>query len=136
MSEAIVHIDLLRSRQIVRRVEEAAKALQHERERDREYGVYFVGMPRHNLVKIGFSADFSRPFGQLRRLAPNEHLVVLGRIRGDRKTEQQLHARFASARVMNEWFELTEEIDVWMQQHVLAYRHLSRSSMRLEPLNQ
>lgn len=71
--------------------------------------VYFLHAPAVNLVKIGTSFDPERRLQEVRLISPVE-VRLIGVIRGDYKTEGDLHKRFEGLRARGEWFHATEAL--------------------------
>lgn len=69
--------------------------------------VYFVGTDDRKYIKIGFSARLSERLVTL-SYAPSPHgrknNKLIGYLRGDRRRERQMHAKFAHLRCEGEWF--------------------------------
>lgn len=63
-------------------------------------------------VKIGFVESRGMLQDRLGSLQTGSPVVlsVLGVIDGDKRTEQELHLKYASLRYLNEWFHLTSDI--------------------------
>ncbi len=70
--------------------------------------VYFI-VRDDGLVKIGYSHDPENRIFQLRQQY-RCGMKILSAIKGARKLEQKLHARFASSRVEGEWFRPTSDL--------------------------
>lgn len=78
--------------------------------------VYFIGCGEH--IKIGFS---TRPLDRLRALQtshPNE-LEILGTQKGTRSLESRLHKRFDDIRVRGEWFEASDALWSYIDNHTI-----------------
>lgn len=63
--------------------------------------IYFLKRA-DGLVKIGTTTNFYRRLSQLEK--EHQQLDILGWQAGDKATEKSLHKRFASLRIINEWF--------------------------------
>lgn len=78
----------------------------------RIYGVYVVGFA--DYVKIGCSANAIDRIEQLQEYAPAP-LIVYRIIEGHgRKTERELHAKYAAYRTRGEWFQKDGELKRWI----------------------
>lgn len=75
--------------------------------------VYFIEAVGLEKIKIGYSADPDSRLSTLQTGSAAE-LRLLGRIRGTKDTEAQLHRKFAGLRMAGEWFHGTQEI----RQHI------------------
>jgi len=71
--------------------------------------IYIVRAGEDGPVKIGYSADPDRRISKIQTDCPHR-LSVLATGDADRYPEKQLHARFASARTVGEWFNPIPEI--------------------------
>ena len=73
--------------------------------------VYFVRCGLQGPIKIGLAKDgnIARRLCSLQS-GNHEPLHVIAYTPGDRTTERDLHRRFRPSRVINEWFEPTEEL--------------------------
>jgi ribosomal protein L30E len=71
--------------------------------------IYFIVDTDKNQVKIGYS---KYPTNRLKQLATatSSNLVLAATIPGDRKSEVQYHRHFAMYKCRREWFELSPEI--------------------------
>lgn len=65
--------------------------------------VYFVQCGDKGLVKIGFTMNFPRRLAELQVSNP-EPVRLIGWVRGGRREERRLHAKFAHLRQHAEWF--------------------------------
>lgn len=70
--------------------------------------VYFV-KAGNGAVKIGYSADFDRRFGEVMKMLP-EKMEVLCRVPGDRRTEFYFHRKLQRSRIVGEWFRPDEDV--------------------------
>lgn len=76
----------------------------------RRYGfVYFIQAEHGGPVKIGYSESIGKRLEQLQTSSPYR-LRVIGRMRGGRTREKELHERFEHSRLNGEWFDLTDEL--------------------------
>jgi T5orf172 domain len=66
------------------------------------------------LVKIGFTTDFKHRIRSLRTSTPVEPIIHLT-IPGTPALERELHARFASLRRAREWFQLSAELQDFIE---------------------
>jgi hypothetical protein len=92
-----------------------------------EPAVYVFGFDQY--VKIGFSTDFRRRWGELQEGLPRAldiYLVIPG---GSFQTERELHARFARYRLRGEWFLFAGELAEWIEAQVgiSAQRNIRRA---------
>ena len=81
--------------------------------------VYFVRVPGGDRVKIGFSANVKKRLGAL-STHMGQPLDVLLVIPGTRNTEQNQHALWSYARKRGEWFEIDDELEMWINLMVKA----------------
>ena len=87
---------------------------------ERESFVYFARRTDTEAIKIGFSSDPRRRPQEIRKRERSRRgacgrVELLGQYPGDKRDELALHARFAGARILEEWFrpvpELLEHIE-------------------------
>lgn len=77
---------------------------------EREEGLcYFIGSADGH-IKIGYSKELWRRFGEIRNSVPFE-IDMLATARGGRYREAYYHQKFAAARAFGEWFARTPEIE-------------------------
>jgi T5orf172 domain-containing protein len=79
-----------------------------ERETEKEGFVYFILNHDGAYMKIGYSSDAPRRFGEVGLLLPG--LRLIGYIPGSKKTESWLHGKFQAHRERGEWFRHTEDL--------------------------
>ena len=75
--------------------------------------IYFIVDPDRNQVKIGYSANPTKRLKQL-ETATSSKLVLAAAIPGDRKIEADYHYHFAMYKTRREWFELSPEIQAFI----------------------
>lgn len=78
--------------------------------------VYFIQPTVGGLIKIGAAVDPQVRLRHLQTGCPVE-LALLATMPGTKKTEAELHARFADARIRGEWFEPTESLLAYIERH-------------------
>lgn len=71
--------------------------------------VYFIGSVEMRCVKIGVTRNVDRRIAGLQTACPCE-LTIFAVIDGDKSTERALHSQFAEHRRHGEWFELSDDI--------------------------
>jgi hypothetical protein len=79
--------------------------------------VYFVQEgDERGPVKIGFTSkeDVNQRMANM-ATGNSRHLRLLGKIRGGRIREKNLHRRFASQRIRGEWFSWSKELAAFIQ---------------------
>jgi hypothetical protein len=101
--------------------------------------VYFIEAVGADRVKIGYSANtLPVRLNSIRTMSPIE-TRLLGYQKGSRQLESALHARFASARRIGEWFTITPEIQQYIEDYTttdlstLPPPHLKSVHFRLSP---
>jgi hypothetical protein len=81
-------------------------------------------MSGENLVKIGVAEDPKSRVESFRIARPD--IKLLGHIPGGREVESHLHQRFSHARIeRSEWFEMTPEIELAINERVGKTKALS-----------
>lgn len=75
----------------------------------RESLVYFIRRVSDGAIKIGHSV---RPLARLQtfQIASAERLELVATLDGGQRVEHELHRRFASARIIGEWFAPVPEL--------------------------
>ena len=80
--------------------------------------VYFVGnLFCEDRIKIGFTTGLRKRWGALQNGFCYD-LRLYGILIGDRKTESQIHRRWAKSRLRGEWFKYSEEMGKWADQYL------------------
>lgn len=74
-----------------------------------EGGVYFLLNPETGLVKIGCTRHFGRRIKELEE-ETGQTLIFLAGVDGDLHDERGLHAKFADAHALGEWFRPTYDL--------------------------
>jgi len=67
--------------------------------------VYFIQSERGGPIKIGVANDIMARLGSLQAAHPHRLKVLAVIQRGGKATERGLHIRFATDRLVGEWFE-------------------------------
>ena len=78
-----------------------------------EKSVYFL--TDGEFVKIGKATNTEKRVAEIQRYNPRI-LSVIGTIPGGHAEEQELHERFASLCVKGEWFEVTGDLEIFLEQ--------------------
>lgn len=90
--------------------------------------IYFITARDLGRVKIGYSEEPRSRFIKMRTDSPVT--LALERIRdGGVDVERTLHARFAAYRLNGEWFNLSPEIEAYMERCLLCAPHLREKSL-------
>jgi len=90
--------------------------------------IYFITARDVGRVKIGFSDSPRTRFIKMRTDSPMP--LVLERLcEGDQNAERELHRRFAEFRRIGEWFDLSPEIESYME--TLPLQRISKRSPSL-----
>lgn len=92
--------------------------------------IYFVRSG--DAVKIGYAERPDKRIPSLKTANPNE-LVVLGVMEGGVGDEKELHRRFSRRRLRGEWFELSNEILVFIEEHCRPFFWEARRVGMLPP---
>lgn len=75
--------------------------------------VYCIGeedySPDSNYVKVGYSVNPQKRVAELQTGNPRK-LVILAIMKGTLEDERALHAKYADANILQEWFELSDEL--------------------------
>lgn len=91
--------------------------------------VYVIEAVGTDRVKIGYTklSEPDRRLGELSVASPFQLrlIVFIGGSNGCYRHEQNLHKRFAGARVNREWFRRTADIDDWINS-LPAYWHVPK----------
>lgn len=74
--------------------------------------VYFVKAGEY--IKIGYTSNIQKRLDSLQTGSPVK-IECLCLINGDRRTESNLHKKFAKYRVLREWFEMADELLKYIQ---------------------
>lgn len=82
--------------------------------------IYFIVDTDKNEVKIGFSENPEKRLKQL-STATSSKLILVATINGTRKTESDYHRHFARYKKRREWFELSPEIQAFIDRKGLLY---------------
>jgi hypothetical protein len=90
---------------------------QHSLNSSGEY-VYFVWSERRR-VKIGFTGNALARFGSITTNCP-ERLRLLALVPGSKADERSLHERFASSRIIGEWFRSSVVLKAAIRQIKMA----------------
>ena len=77
--------------------------------------VYFIGNRDLQVVKIGLAVNSRLRLQRLQTGSPFP-LELLGEEHGDYELEQLLHSKFNTYRTAGEWFKLSTEIQVYIDQ--------------------
>lgn len=77
--------------------------------------VYFLIAQKTGMVKIGVTSQLKDRMDALQTACPVP-LYLEAMLPGNRETEQNLHARFATSRSHGEWFRLTEDLMRFMDE--------------------
>lgn len=77
--------------------------------------MYFIRSENGGPIKIGYSRDPEGRCDQLQTGHPYR-LRVIARLPGDRALEHQLHVRFSTIRLCNEWFDSSPELLTFVQE--------------------
>lgn len=78
--------------------------------------VYFVEAVGVGRIKIGVTTNLSERLRDLSNSSP-VRLRLLGVVRGDRRFESILHAKFARHRLHGEWFSSAPDILTYIRAH-------------------
>ena len=65
--------------------------------------VYFIHLPRHKSVKIGYSTNPARRLQEMQTLLPVP-VFLIGTVLGGAELEREYHERFKRYRTRGEWF--------------------------------
>lgn len=100
-------------------LDESEMLLEKIRRKER---VYFIQNTRTKHIKIGYTTDVRRRFRTM--CSDNvDGLVLLGRVKGERKLEAALHRKFKEHRHRKtEWFRPAEEILQYIQENKMYRR--------------
>lgn len=71
--------------------------------------IYFIQAENGGLVKIGYTENLDKRFRIIQAHSP-ERMRIIGKIKGSRSTEEEIHSKFARDRRHGEWFELSERL--------------------------
>lgn len=72
--------------------------------------VYLLYSPTNNTYKIGRAKEVYNRYGSIAKQSPVEiKLVHQFKSSNASKAERELHSRYASKRVLGEWFSLSEQ---------------------------
>lgn len=77
--------------------------------------VYLIKNPDTGFIKIGFSSNPEKQLEQLKTGCPNAQLLT--KFRGTRNDEGKLHKVFFERRIVREWFSLTENDVIAIQDY-------------------
>lgn len=81
--------------------------------------IYFIQEDNERgRVKIGRTKYLLKRFKAIQTASPSR-LKLLGVVYGDAAMERALHERFRKCRVVNEWFECTDELAQYIQQNAV-----------------
>jgi Meiotically up-regulated gene 113 len=78
--------------------------------------IYFVQAVISGKVKIGFSKKPLFRIAQL-RTSSSEELTILGFVFGSRQDEKIIHRHFAKDRLIREWFNPSDSLLRFVQEH-------------------
>ena len=97
-------------------VKENPKLIEPKNGEEEEKLVYFIQSNTQGAIKIGASAD---PEARLEALLPSlpfVELKLLATIEGGYKKESELHKKFDTYRIKNEWFRPSNELLSYIEQ--------------------
>lgn len=86
--------------------------------KEREGVVYFIQAGPGGPIKIGWSQEVDRRIAEL-QTANARKLILLGTVPGTLETEASLHVQFSHLRLEAEWFQDSEEIQVFLRENAL-----------------
>lgn len=72
-------------------------------------GYIYIGQDQNGLFKIGMTNDYSKRLKQIQNMNPNFGFFCVIPVDDPRGTEKILHSRFASKRMVGEWFQLSAD---------------------------
>jgi len=103
--------------------------------------VYFIESAGNGHIKIGFTKGEVEARRRALQTGSPETLRVLAQVRGDEKLERRLHARFATSRVVGEWFEPSDALLAYIdgihlaqEQHITGFEARAKAEDSLKRL--
>ena len=97
-------------------IKENPKLIKTEKEEEEKL-VYFIQSNIQGAIKIGVSSDPETRLDYLLPVAiPYVELKLLAVIEGGYKKEKELHKKFATYKILNEWFKPSKELLSYIKQ--------------------
>jgi hypothetical protein len=71
--------------------------------------IYFIQAEKGGLVKVGYTEDLYKRFRIIQAHSPLK-MRIIGKIKGSKATEEEIHSKFARDRKHGEWFEPSKRL--------------------------